>query len=102
MWISMSHTSVVAYHIHAVVNQLPSNTVVGLSSAATGLIKVYHQVSLGADDTLVSKHCSKSDTAQCGISVEQYQTDNGIFTANDWEDELHSNKQQKELSVICE
>jgi hypothetical protein len=45
--------------------------------AASGLI-IYHQSSLAATDTLISKRQFEQEASQCGVSIESYHADNGI------------------------
>ena len=66
--------------------------------AASGLVKVYHQTSLDADSTLVSKRLFERDAAQCGVSVKNYHADNGIFTSAKWKDVLLDLEQYQTLS----
>jgi len=48
--------------------------------AASQLIQIFHQSSLGSSDTLASKNKFEKEAAHCGIQVDAYHTDNGIFT----------------------
>lgn len=66
--------------------------------AASGLIKVYHQSSLDAESTLVSKRLFERDAAQCGVSVQKYHADNGIFTSRKWKEVLLDKEQYQTLS----
>jgi hypothetical protein len=68
--------------------------------AALGLIKVYHQSSLAATDTLISKRQFEQEALQCGISIESYHADNGIFTAIKWTDALKQASQGQTLSGV--
>ncbi len=47
---------------------------------ASQFIFVQHQVSLGATNTLMSKSQFEHEATQCGITINSYHTDNGIFT----------------------
>jgi hypothetical protein len=68
--------------------------------AASGLIKVYHQSSLAATDTLISKQQFEQEASQCGISIESYHADNGIFTATKWTESLKQASQGQTLSGV--
>ena len=48
--------------------------------AASHLIQVCHQVSLGGSDTLRSKNLFEREALHCGVQIQQYQSDNGVFT----------------------
>jgi hypothetical protein len=66
--------------------------------AASSLIKVYHQSSLDADSTLISKRLFERDAAQCGVDIEKYHADNGVFTARKWKEVLLDKEQYQTLS----
>jgi hypothetical protein len=68
--------------------------------SASGLIKVYHQVSLGGDDTLASKRAFEAEAAQCGVDIKNFHCDNGIFTSKTWTEALRSNQQSQSLSGV--
>ena len=68
--------------------------------AASGLIKVYHQVTLGAGDTKTSKHQFEFDAAQCGVNIQTYHTDNGIFTSSGVRRDLQASDQHLRLSGV--
>ena len=67
---------------------------------ATGLVKAYHQVSLGASDTLRSKRKFEQEARFCDVYVEKYHADNGIFTSEEFTDELEFLEQKIELSGV--
>jgi len=48
--------------------------------AALRLIQVYHQVSLGGSDTVCSKNLFEPEAIHCGIQMQNYHSDNGVFT----------------------
>ena len=80
-------------------NQYKGGTI--FHDAATGLIKVYHQVTFTAEETIKSKHRFEADVAQCGVTVQKYRTDNGRdFTSYKWEQELEQNKQTPTFSGV--
>ena len=61
---------------------------------AAGKIFVKFQVSLGVEETLVGKACFEREAALHGVKVKHYQTDNGVFTAQGFVDEIHKNEQR--------
>jgi hypothetical protein len=63
---------------------------------ASHTIHVYHQVSLAAADTLLSKAQFEQDAASYGVSIKQYHVDNGIFTSAAWKDNLHGERHQQQ------
>ena len=67
---------------------------------ATGLVKAYHQVSLGASDTLRSKRKFEQEARFCDVYVEKYHADNGVFVSEEFEDELEFLGQQIDLSGV--
>ncbi len=46
---------------------------------ASGVIKIHHQVSLGASDTVRSKELHELWAAEHGVSVKSYRGDNGVY-----------------------
>ncbi len=67
---------------------------------ATGLTKAYFQVSLGADDTIRSKLAFERFAMSCGVSVQAYRTDNGIFTKLAFMHEIETNHQRLTVSGV--
>ena len=61
---------------------------------ATGYVMCIHQTSLGALETLMSKQRFEQDGALHGVQVKGYMTDNGVFTARSFIDEIQSKKQR--------
>jgi hypothetical protein len=51
---------------------------------ALGFVACHHQVSLRASDTIGSKRKFERDIRTCGIQVEAYHGDNGIFKAKEF------------------
>ena len=49
--------------------------------AASGKIKVVHQVSLSAEETVQAKLEFEREALQVGVEVKNYQTDNGVHTS---------------------
>jgi len=68
--------------------------------AATQYIQIYHQTSLGSADTLASKQRFESEAAHCGVSIEHYHTDNGIFTKTQFRDALTQADQKHTISGV--
>jgi hypothetical protein len=68
--------------------------------SASGLIKVFHQGSLGGDDTLASKCAFEAEAAQCSVDVKMYHCNNSVFTSKAWTEALHSNEQSQSLSGV--
>ena len=63
---------------------------------ATGYIKTYNQVSLGASDTVRSKELFELHAWDMGIKIKKYHGDNGVFQAKAYKDDL--NKRHQEMS----
>ena len=64
---------------------------------ASGLTKIYFQVSLGASETLLAKQDFERFALSCGVMVKSYRTDNGIFTKEQFLTEIIDNNQ----SISC-
>lgn len=54
---------------------------------ASGFVKVYHQSSLGAPDTIRSKRKFEQEAGLSNISVKRYHGDNGIFKSAEFKEE---------------
>jgi len=67
---------------------------------ATGLTKVYFQVSLGAEDTIRSKLAFERFALSCDVVVSGYRTDNGIFTKLEFLKEIEDNHQHLTVSGV--
>ena len=67
---------------------------------ATGLTKVYFQVSLGAEDTIRAKLEFERFALSCDVSIRGYRTDNGIFTKLDFMREIADNHQNLTVSGV--
>ncbi len=67
---------------------------------ASGRIFVEHQVSLSADDTIVSKRLVEQEALQCGVSIREFHTDNGIFSSKAFEEELRTQHQRQLFSGV--
>jgi len=67
---------------------------------ASQFIFICHQISLGTTDTLMSKSQFEHEAAHCGITVDHYHTDNGIFTKSQFCDALLSANQGHTISGV--
>ena len=56
-------------------------------------MKVVHQVSLSAIETVAAKTTFEREALQVGVLVKNYQTDNGVYTAKEFLRVLHENGQ---------
>jgi len=64
------------------------------------LIQIFHQPSLGSSDTLNSKIRFEKEAAHCGITVDAYHTDNGIFTKAQFREALSQSDQAHTVSGV--
>jgi hypothetical protein len=62
-------------------------------------VHVYHQVSLAAADTLLSKAQFEHEAGTHGIQIKKYHTDNGIFVSEAWKEHLHGMHQTQRQSA---
>ena len=67
---------------------------------ASGYVEVHHQVSLCASDTLRSKRAFEQNARQCGVDIEQYHADNGVFKAREFVEHLQKKGQPLTLSGV--
>jgi transposase InsO family protein len=65
---------------------------------ATGMISVYHQLSLGAADTIKSKLHFERNAFEDGVVIQAYHTDNGIFSSKEFLEQLVSKGQNIRFS----
>ena len=56
--------------------------------AASHKMRVVHQVSLNAHETVAAKLTFECEAQQIGITVKNYQTDNGVYTSQEFLKEL--------------
>ena len=56
--------------------------------AASSKIKLVHQVSLNAHETVAAKLKFEKEAYQVGVTVKDYQTDNGVYTSQEFLKEL--------------
>jgi Reverse transcriptase (RNA-dependent DNA polymerase) len=59
-----------------------------LADHASGYVRVFHQVSLGTSDTLLSKTAYEQHCLEAGVRIKSFHTDNGTFTSRQFKDEL--------------
>ena len=67
---------------------------------ASGRMKVYCQHSLNAVETIKSKNKYEREARQCGVMVQSYHADNGVFTAAQYQSELEKNDQTLRLAGV--
>ena len=61
--------------------------------AASKRISVHHQISLGAHETVMSKQQFEREALTAGVLVQAYNTDNGVYTAQEFLTELNTKGQ---------
>ena len=61
--------------------------------AASGKIRVVHQVSLNAHETVAAKHTFEREARMVGVEVKAYRTDNGVYTSKEFTNELEQEGQ---------
>ncbi len=67
---------------------------------ATQRIKIYHQASFSAADTVRSKQMFERDSMRHGVPIKAYQSDNGVFTAVEFVSELEECMQAHKLAGV--
>ncbi|KAI2509575.1 hypothetical protein MHU86_4836 [Fragilaria crotonensis] len=67
---------------------------------ASGFIQCFHQVSLRAADTLISKRAFERIAKTCGTKIMSYHGDNGVFKSKEFTDALASDEQNLTLSGV--
>jgi hypothetical protein len=67
---------------------------------ATGYIQCYHQVSLRVTDTVISKRAFERAAKSCGMKIQCYHGDNGIFKSSEFLDALTKLEQQLKFSGV--
>ena len=71
------------------------------NDAASGAIRVEHQVSLGAGETICAKERFEEWLyEQCCAEVKRYHSDNGVFTAAEFREDCDSKLQQQTFSGV--
>ena len=68
--------------------------------SATGKQFVKCQVSLGVEETLLGKACFEREAALHGVKIKHHMTDNSVFTAQAFIDEIHKNDQKLTFSGV--
>jgi hypothetical protein len=61
---------------------------------------VEHQVSFGAADTIRSKQSFERMAQTVGVKIEHYHSDNGVFTAHEFVEELAKRGQSQDLAGV--
>ena len=59
----------------------------------SGKFFAHHQVSLNAEETLLGKACFEREAALSGVKIKSCHTDNGVFTAQSFMDEIRTQEQ---------
>ena len=67
---------------------------------ASGRVRCYYQQSLGADETVQSKLKYEREARQYGVFIKHYHSDNGIFTAAAFQNELQKQDQTLRLAGV--
>ena len=67
---------------------------------ATGRVKVHHQTSLNAAETIGSKSKFEQEARQYGVKVQNYHCDNGTFTARDFVNHVWNQEQGISFSGV--
>jgi len=68
------------------------------SDHSSGYVDIRHQVALSAAETVKAKLRYERDAFTNGVAIQAYHTDNGVFTSNDFMEELLKSKQQIRFS----
>lgn len=67
---------------------------------ASGRMFIEHQVTLSASKTILSKRLVEQEARSCGIEIDQYHTDNGIFKSKAFDAELLDHRQGTDRSGV--
>ena len=67
---------------------------------ASGVIKIYHQVSLGASDTVRSKELHELWALEFGINVNTYRGDNRVYKSTLFKEDLKQRHQTMNYSGV--
>jgi hypothetical protein len=67
---------------------------------ASGTVRVYHQVSLAAADTLLSKAQFEHEACTHSIDIKKYHSNSGIFVSATWKEHLHGMQQTQRISAM--
>jgi hypothetical protein len=68
--------------------------------AASGYIHVEHQVHLAATDTIMAKNSFERFAKECGVSVKEYHTDNGVYQSAAFQHALQEQGQSIRFSGV--
>ena len=68
--------------------------------AASGCVSVHNQVSLGASDMIASKIKFEHNAMSTGVTVQDYCTDNGVYSSKEFMDELAERAQSIQMSGV--
>jgi len=72
-----------------------------ITDGASGLVKVYPQVTLGVGDTLAAKHSFEEFLMEAAhVTVKQWHSDNGIFVANEFKEDCREKHQTQTFSGV--
>ena len=67
---------------------------------SSGLIHCFHQVSLRASDTIISKRSFERFAKSCGVKIKAYHGDNGVFKAKEFMDTITAQGQEIRFSGV--
>jgi hypothetical protein len=67
---------------------------------SSGLIQCFHQASLRASDTVVSKRSFERLAKSCGVKIKAYHGDNGVFKAKEFMEAITSQGQEIRFSGV--
>ena len=67
---------------------------------ASGKMFIRHQATLGASDTVQAKRAFERDSATCGVTIQNYRGDNGVFKSEEFLKELEVRAQSIKFSGV--
>jgi hypothetical protein len=67
---------------------------------ASGFIYAKHQVSLGANETVRGKHLFEREAGTCGVAIQNYRGDNGVYKTMEFRKDLADRKQTIQFSGV--
>ena len=67
---------------------------------ATGKMTVKHQVSFGAEETIMSKQAFERECLTAGVAIQAYVSDNRIYTSSEFMKELNQKGQSLKNSGV--
>ena len=70
------------------------------ADAASSFISLHHQLGFTANETIHYKLVFEREAASIGNDINEYNTDNGVYTAKDFTLELEKNNQTLRLSGV--